>query len=152
MINTYPPVDNTLVELKVLRIPIQLQYEFSDSRIKPYLGLGTSINYWASIKFRNENLLILATGRPLNQRYYFNGIQRGFNIDGGFKIKINPKYCIDIGLDCEYMFRYFGYVDDNSYNINNESLNLIKSTNSKLLSFLFLVRKSNISSNNLIKV
>jgi hypothetical protein len=115
---SYLYTENRLYYVKVLRVPWQLNYNFSTKAFSPFISAGLTTNFRMKQTDYNQNLINYVT------RFYdywlgLRTFQIGFNSGLGFKYLILPKTTVSLRFEYEYANRFFGtYASDHSLNNN----------------------------------
>jgi hypothetical protein len=110
--------DDKLCKVQYLRIPLQLNYKFSNNKFTPFVSIGLTIDFRVGYTMYDANLVSYVTTHPMYQLgMKFNQI--GINSGLGFEYSISPKITINTKVEIERAVRFFGtYPQDNSYNNN----------------------------------
>jgi hypothetical protein len=114
----YYLTDNRICNIKYLRIPLQLNYKFSDKKLSPFVSLGETTNIRFKYSTYNQYLMNYVTTHS-NYSEGVSTIQVGINSGLGLKYLILPKTTIRIKFEYEYGFKFLGtYPAEHSFNNN----------------------------------
>jgi hypothetical protein len=115
----YPPVNNALFDLKVLRLPLILKYKFPIKQISPFIAGGLTIYYRKATILGVQYLIdkVINGTWPINDIFY--SYRMGGNLQIGFSVVLKPNIYFEYNLCYERFNGFFGsFINDNSYNIN----------------------------------
>lgn len=110
--------DNRICKYSFIRIPLQISYKFLHYKISPYISAGGNAN----IRFgysEYDKLLLNYITKHYNYIYGVTVFQFGANAGIGLEYIITPKVSIDLALEYERSFSFFGtFNKDKSYLTN----------------------------------
>lgn len=110
--------ENRLYTLKVLRIPLQLNYKFSNGRLSPFISAGLTTNFRLGQKQYNQYLIDYVTSH-YSYSLGLRTVQVGFNSGLGLRYSVLPKTIISVQFEYEHGLRFFAtYPEDRSLNNN----------------------------------
>ncbi|MCE5344811.1 MAG: hypothetical protein LLG13_00810 [Bacteroidales bacterium] len=118
--------DDKICKIDYIRIPLQLNYNFSHKKLNPYISLGINLNFRLAYKKYDQYLINhIKKDYPFKEDRGIYSFQYGLNSGLGLNYVISPRLGISFGYHFEYSPRFFGnYVNDYTYNLNN-SIQLI---------------------------
>jgi hypothetical protein len=113
--------DDRICKINYLRIPFQMNYNFTQKKLKPYISIGINLNLRYGYKDYDQYLIHRVRMENLGKSDLgIKPVQFGLNSGLGMDYVIAPDLGILIGYEFEYSPRIFGTsVNDYSYNLNN---------------------------------
>jgi hypothetical protein len=115
---SYVYAENRLYYLNVLRIPWQLNYNFSNKALSPFISIGLTTNFRLSHTEYNQYLINYVTTH-YSYQLGLRTIQVGINSGFGLRYLVLPKTSISVKFEYEYGARFLGtYPADHSLNNN----------------------------------
>jgi hypothetical protein len=116
--NLYYVHDDRICNIKYLRIPWQVNYNFSYKRFSPFISIGASTNLRFGYKEFDEYLPRVVRNN-LYEILKMSVLQIGLTGGAGVRYSVSDKFIMRLGIDYEHDFRFYGtYVTEQSY-INN---------------------------------
>jgi hypothetical protein len=119
----YPLIDDDkILKLTNARVPLQIAYRFSESKISPYLSGGLTVNLRFGYRQYDRHLTDFVTQSMRGSAYdgKVSPIQFGLNFGPGMDFEASPRLRFNFGYDLEYCRRMYGTnPDDHSYNLNH---------------------------------
>ena len=112
--------DDRIYKINYVRIPLQVNYSFSQKKLNPYISLGISLNLRFAAKEYDQTLInVIRNEFIFREDLGIKPFQFGLNSGLGLNYIISPGLKILFGYDFEFSPRFFGTVNDYSFNMNN---------------------------------
>jgi len=109
---------NQLFKVKNLRIPLQVNYKFSNKKFTPFVSMGVTTYFRLGYTQYDTflfNYVSYDHASPLELEFFQLGINSGI----GFEYSLSPKVKVSTKVEYERATRFFGnYPQDKSYNNN----------------------------------
>lgn len=103
-----------LFEMQILRIPVQMKFDLTQGRLRPYMAAGITANIRLQYEEVNEELVDYIT-RHYDYTLGIKPLQLGFHGSGGLTLTLTEKLAFDFSLTYEYGYRFMGtYIEDKS--------------------------------------